>query len=404
MKNTSRKRFQRQAVVLLILDGWGIAKGKKGNAIANAKTPNLDFLSKRYPHAILRAAGEAVGLPPGNQGTSEVGHLNIGAGRIVDQSLVRINKSLKDKSFFRIKGLVSAIDHCKKYRRTLHLMGLLQDQGVHASQEHLFALMRLCKMRRFKDVAIHVFSDGRDTLPKSCMRYISALKRQIRKLGLGNIATLSGRYYSMDRDKRWHRTRKAYECIANGKGLRAKSIDSAVSQAYGRDETDEFILPTAIGSYEGLKNNDAVIFYNFRYDRARQITMAMVEPGFAGFKRKMKEIFFVGMTDYYKGMRARIAFQPLKLKNTLGEVISRHGMKQLRVAETEKYAHVTYFFNGLQEKPNRGEDRILIPSLKVATYDLAPRMRAYEIAKRLLKNWTQQNMGLLWRILQMATW
>jgi len=360
-------------VVLIIMDGWGVRKQRKGNAPKIARTPNLDYYSKNYPYTTLYASGEHVGLPKKNQGSSEVGHLNIGAGRMVVQNLVRINQAIRDKSFFRNKELLDAIRHCRKKQKTLHVMGLLQDQGVHAHQRHLYAIL---KMARGIKVAMHVFTDGRDTPPKSAMGFLRQLKV--------GVATVSGRYYAMDRDNRWNRTKMAYIAVAEGIGKKARTAKDAVTKAYARGETDEFIKPTVIGDYPGMKQGDAAIFFNFRFDRARQLTKAFVDSKFDGFKRVKKDIRFTCMTEYYKGLK-HVAFKPLDLGNNLGMVLSKKGIRQLRISETEKYAHVTFFFNGLVEKPCKGETRILIHSPKVATYDKQPEMSVYKIAERLIK-------------------
>ncbi|VVB73748.1 2,3-bisphosphoglycerate-independent phosphoglycerate mutase [uncultured archaeon] len=383
-------------VVLIVMDGWGIRKERKGNAIAMARPRNFLSLWKEYPHATLKAHGEFVGLPKGIQGNSEIGHLNIGSGRIPNVPLVRINKAIKDGSFFRNRTFVGAIDHCRKRKSRLHLMGLVQDQWVHAHQDHLFALLELCAKERFRDVDIHFISDGRDTPPKSALRFLAKLESVIRRTGVGRISTVIGRYYAMDRDNRWERTRLAYSELAGNPERRAPTARDAISQAYRLGETDEFIRPTAIGDFDGIKDGDSVIFFNYRLDRARQITKAFVEKRFKGFERKrMKEIYYVAMSEYYKGMPAHVAFKPTFMRDLLGEIVSRKGIRQLRISETEKYAHVTFFFNGQVEAPNKGEDRILIPSLKVPTYDLKPEMRAHEISDRLVSEIGKGKYGVI---------
>jgi 2,3-bisphosphoglycerate-independent phosphoglycerate mutase len=372
-------------VVLIVMDGWGIRKERKGNAIAMAKPKNFLSLWKRYPHTTLKASGEFVGLPKHIQGNSEIGHLNIGSGRIPDIPLIRINKAIKDGSFFKNKTLIGAINHCKKRGSTLHLMGLVQDQWVHAHQDHLFALLELCAKENFRNVDIHFFSDGRDTPPKSALRFLAELEKVMRRTKVGRIATVIGRYYTMDRDTRWERTRMAYSGLTGKPERSAPTARDAILQAYSLGETDEFIKPTAIGDFNGIKGGDAVIFFNYRLDRARQITKAFVERNFKGFPRKrMENVYYVSMSEYYKGMLTHVAFKPIKMRNLLGETISGKGLRQLRISETEKYAHVTFFFNGQIEKPNKGEDRILIPSLKIPTYDLEPEMRAREITDKLV--------------------
>lgn len=381
--------MRKKPLVLIILDGWGITTDKTRSGPYLAKTANIDNFWNKYPHAKLHASGEYVGLPKGNQGTSEVGHLNMGAGKIVYQSLVRINKSIEDWSFFKNKEFVAAINNCKKHNSTLHLMGLLQDQGVHAHQEHLYALMKLAKKMGMKKdkVAIHIFTDGRDTLPKSSLGFVKKLQNQIKKIGIGFIATVIGRYYIMDRDKRWNRTKIGYDLLNEGKGKIAEDPIQAIQESHKGGITDEFIKPIVINGYRGIKDSDSLIFYNFRWDRARQITKAFTDKKFSYFKRKNKKIFYVCMMEYYKGVNAPVAFGLLNFGKGLAEILSKHNLKQLKVAETEKYAHVTFFFNGLIEKPYRGEDRVLVPSnRKVPTYDYAPEMKAYEITNTVIKS------------------
>jgi 2,3-bisphosphoglycerate-independent phosphoglycerate mutase len=377
-------------LVLVICDGIGINKKKQGNAFAMAKKPNFNRLLKRYPTAVLKPSEEGVGLPKGYQGNSEVGHLTIGSGRKLLQELLRINQSINNKSFFKNKGVIRAINHAKKHKRALHIMGLLQDQGVHAHIGHLFAILKLAKEKNIKDVYIHVFTDGRDTPSKSAKTYLNQLETYLRKEGIGKIATIVGRYYAMDRDKRWTRTEIAYRAINNAEGKRFESWKDALKDAYACGESDEFIRPRIIGEYKGLMDNDAVIFYNFRYDRARQLTKALVEPNFKDFHRRLKKIFFTAFTEYYRELKSlnnvAIAFPQEKIKNLLGEILSKNRIKQLRISETEKYAHVTFFFNGLREKPFRYEERILIPSPKVPTYDLKPEMSVYEVTDKLIEN------------------
>lgn len=382
-------------VVLVIMDGWGIAKKGKCNAISRANTENFDYFWKNYPHTTLKAHGEFVGLPKGCQGSSEVGHLNIGAGRVVFQSLGRINKGIKEKSFFRNSAFLSAIKNCKRKKSSLHLMGLVQDEGVHSHQEHLFALLELCRKEGLKNVFVHFFADGRDTPPKSALKFLKVLEGRMRKLKTGKIAIVCGRYYAMDRDNRWERIKKAYEAIVEGRGIPAASAKAAIIASYKKRETDEFIRPTVIGNFSGVKNNDSVIFFNYRADRARQLTKAFVEKNFKGFSRKKINVIYVCMTQYYKGVPAEIAFPERHMKNILGEIISKKGISQLRISETEKYAHVTYFFNGEIEKPFKGEHRILIPSPKVATYDLKPEMRALDISKRLAREIDKEKYGFV---------
>jgi 2,3-bisphosphoglycerate-independent phosphoglycerate mutase len=371
--------------ILIIRDGWGYNPKSKNNFIKRARTPHNDFYVKNYPSGLLAASGEAVGLDKGFQGNSEVGHLTLGSGRIILQSMTRINRAIADKSFFRNKALVAAIEKAKKNKSKLHLIGLLQTQGVHAHISHLFALLDLCKKKNFKEVLIHVITDGRDAPVKESLKHIVALKKKMKTLGLGKIATVSGRYYAMDRDKRWVRTKLAYDCIALGRGPEFSDALAAVKDSYQSGKTDEFIKPTRISGYSGFKPKDSVIFFNFRTDRPRQLTQAIVEKKFSGFKRKFIPINFTAMTQYYRPFPAQVAFPDTPLKNLLGEVVARAGVKQLRISETEKYAHVTFFFNGQAEKANPVEERILIPSPKVPTYDYKPEMSADKIACRLVK-------------------
>ncbi len=368
-------------VLVLIRDGWGYRRSKKDNAIAQGNTPYTDELMRKYPHILLDASDGAVGLPKGFQGNSEVGHITIGSGRIPLQPLTRINKSIADRSFFKNKAFLKAINNCKKHHSAMHIMGLLQDEGVHSHIDHLYALLRLMKQHRLKKVYVHVFTDGRDAPPTAAKQKIKKLQEFLRRLGVGEIATISGRYYAMDRDRRWARTKKAYDAIIEAKA----PLIVPLEQCYKSDETDEFLIPRISPEYKGVQDNDSIIFFNFRTDRPRQLTQAIVEKNFKGFKRTPKKVCFVAMTDYYSPMNALVAFRKIKLKNVLGEVLSKHNLKQLRISETEKYAHVTFFFNGENEVPFKGEDRILIPSPKVATYDLKPEMSAYEITKRAIK-------------------
>jgi 2,3-bisphosphoglycerate-independent phosphoglycerate mutase len=372
-------------VILIIRDGWGYNPKKRDNPISLAKTPNEDFYLKNYPNGLLNASGEAVGLKKGYQGNSEVGHLTLGSGRIIFQSMARIDKSIKDGDFFKNKVLLEVINKCRKNKTTLHLIGLLQTQGVHAHIRHLFALLDLCKKNNFKQVLIHVITDGRDAPVKESEKHLAALNKKIKSLGLGKIVTISGRYFAMDRDNRWERTKETYECIVKGLGGEFKNALTTVKLCHKNGEMDEFIKPRKLEGYQGFQKNDGVIFFNFRTDRTRQLTAAIVEAKFKSFKRKLVPVNFVAMTQYYEPMNASVVFPNISLKNLLGDVISAAGMKQLRISETEKYAHVTFFFNGQKEKPNKGESRILIYSPKVATYDLQPEMSVFKIAERLAK-------------------
>jgi 2,3-bisphosphoglycerate-independent phosphoglycerate mutase len=375
--------------MLVILDGWGLTDKTEGNAIAHANKPNFDSLWSKYPHTELSASGLDVGLPQGQMGNSEVGHLNIGAGRIIYQDYTRINKEIKEGSFFSNDAFLNAIKNAKIHNTDMHLYGLLSDGGVHSHIEHLFALLKLCKEHELKNVYVHCFLDGRDVPPKSSINYIKSLEDYMKKLGLGKIATVSGRYYAMDRDKRWERTKLAYDALVNGEGEIASSAVEAVENSYSQGKTDEFVLPTVIIENEKpaarIKENDSIIFFNFRPDRARQITRAIVDKDFSGFERKYFKTYYTCMTQYDKTIEdVDIAYGPEKYKNTFGEYVSGLGYKQLRIAETEKYAHVTYYFNGGIEAPNPGEDRILIPSPKIPTYDLQPEMSAKIVTDKVL--------------------
>jgi len=368
-------------LLLAILDGFGYRREREGNAIAHAHTPNIDSFMKKYPLTLLEAGGTAVGLPPGQMGNSEVGHINIGAGRVVFQDSMRILKAIEDGSFFENDILKRAME--KARGSTLHLMGLIGPGGVHAMPRHLYALLEMAKREGIKNVYVHCFTDGRDTPPESAIEHVRELEKKIEEIGTGEIASITGRYYAMDRDNRWERTRMAYEMLTEGRGRKAKSAEDAIKKAYGAGETDEFIKPTVIKDRK-VGNGDVVIFFNFRPDRARQLTRAFVDETFDRFQRKRIGVHFVTMTRYMDGLDVEIAFDKVPLTNTFGEVISRHGLKQLRIAETEKYAHVTFFFNGGREEPFDGEDRCLIPSPKVATYDLKPEMSAYELTDELV--------------------
>lgn len=373
--------------MLMILDGFGLSPKSAGNAIAAAKTPNLDKIFSKYPKTSLSASGLSVGLPDGQMGNSEVGHLNIGAGRIVYQELTRITKSIEDGDFFENPALNAAMDHALSHDSTLHLLGLLSDGGVHSHISHLFALLTMAKKKGLSRVLVHCFLDGRDVPPRCAGQYIEALQNHMRQLGIGEIAVISGRYYAMDRDKRWDRVEKAYDAMTLGQGLSAATGCSAVDAAYQRDENDEFVLPTVTGAGT-VNDGDAMIMFNFRPDRAREITRAFADPDFDGFTRKktVKNLKYVCMTQYDATMPGvEIAFPPQTLKNTFGDYIASLGLSQLRIAETEKYAHVTFFFNGGVEAPADGEDRILVPSPKVATYDLQPEMSAPAVTERVLE-------------------
>ncbi len=379
--------------LLIIMDGWGYREEVEGNAVRLAGTPHLDALQAAYPFTLLKASGEAVGLPEGQMGNSEVGHLNIGAGRIVYQDLTRINMAIKDGSFFENKVLKEAFRRAKETGGKVHLLGLVSDGGVHSHIEHIYALLELAKREGLCDrTFVHAFTDGRDTPPTSGVEYLAALVRKMKELSCGRVASVSGRYYAMDRDKRWERTAQAYRALVLGEGYRANDPVEAVKAAYERGETDEFIKPTVI--YEGdhpvalIEDGDVVIFFNFRADRARQLTMALTKKDFREFERPKfpKLAYFVCMTLYDETFDLPVAFPPVHLKNIWGEVVSKANLYQLRIAETEKYAHVTYFFNGGEEEPFPLEERKLIPSPRdVPTYDLKPEMSAYEVTEEVIR-------------------
>lgn len=377
-------------VMLMILDGFGISNYEDGNAVKAAKHPNFTRLWNEYPHTEIGASGLSVGLPEGQMGNSEVGHLNIGAGRIIYQALTRITKSIKDGDLFENKALVKAVDDALKNNSSLHLLGLLSDGGVHSHIEHLKGLLMLAKKKGLEKVYVHAFLDGRDTPPASAINYVAELEDYMKEIGIGAIATVSGRYYAMDRDNRWERIELAYNALVLGKGEYANSAKEAIERSYHDNKTDEFVLPTVITengkATNVIKNGDSVIFFNFRPDRAREMTRALNDKKFEGFNRENLDLTFVTMTQYDKTIEnVEIAFKPEGYSNTLGEYISKLGKKQLRIAETEKYAHVTFFFNGGVEIPSENEDRALIPSPKVATYDLKPEMSAYEVTEEVLK-------------------
>ena len=373
-------------IVLAILDGFGYREEEKGNAIKQANTPNFDYLWKTFPHSLLDASGEAVGLPKGQMGNSEVGHLNIGAGRIVYQPLMLINNKIKDKTFFIYKEFLDIIKHVKKNDSKLHLMGLVSDGGVHSHIEHLFALLELCKMENLKNVYIHVITDGRDTLPDSCMKYIELLQTKIEKLEVGKIASISGRYYAMDRDNRWDRIQKYYNIIVNKTGKKESSINSCVEKSFKNKIYDEFIEPCIINENGIIEDNDGLIFFNFRGDRANEILTTLTNTEFKEFKTKnFKNLKVVTMMPVNKSVIATHAFELEKLNNTFGEYISKLGYSQLRIAETEKYNHVTWFFDGNKTVDYPKEKKLLVSSPKVATYDLQPEMSANQVTNSLLK-------------------
>ncbi|MDF2557579.1 MAG: phosphoglycerate mutase, 2,3-bisphosphoglycerate-independent [Bacillales bacterium] len=383
----------KKPVALIILDGFGYREETQGNAIAAAKKPNYDRLWAKYPHATVRASGEAVGLPDGQMGNSEVGHLNIGAGRIVYQSLTRVNVAIREGEFERNETFTEAVEHVKQKGTSLHLMGLLSNGGVHSHIDHMFALIRLAAKEGVKKIFVHGILDGRDVGPQTALEFIEQTENVFKEVGVGQFATISGRYYSMDRDKRWDRVEKSYRAMVYGEGNTYKTAREVVEDSYANAIYDEFVIPSVIVGETNSPNatindDDAMIFYNFRPDRAIQISNVFTNETFQDFNRGEKfpkNIFFVSLTLFAETVRGFVAFKPTSLDNVVGEIISKSGLKQLRIAETEKYAHVTFFMNGGRHDVYPGEERILIPSPKVATYDLKPEMSAYEVTDALLK-------------------
>lgn len=388
-------------LLLMILDGWGYSPNNEGNAIAHAHIPNFDQLQGTYPHTLLQASGKAVGLPDGQMGNSEVGHLNIGAGRVVYQELTRIFQAIKTGELGKNPVLIEAMERVKNGLGALHFMGLVSDGGVHSHLDHLLALLEMAKMQGIQNVFIHAVLDGRDVLPQSAKGYLSQLNDKLQELGIGQVATVSGRYYLMDRDQRWDRVELAYDALVAGEGIKAPNLFAAVEQAYDLRVTDEFVVPTVIIDDQGqpvgkIQSGDSVIFFNFRSDRARQISHAFVDEEFTGFVRKVHpQVHYVCLTEYDATLKAPTAFPPQNLENTLGEVLAQQHKKQLRIAETEKYAHVTFFFNGGVEDPCRGETRCLIPSPKVATYNLQPEMSTPEVTEELLKQIANESYDVI---------
>lgn len=391
--------MSKKPVALIILDGFGHREVTQGNAVAHAKKPNFDRLWAEYPHNFLTASGEAVGLPEGQMGNSEVGHLNIGAGRIVYQSLTRVNLAIREGEFEKNETFLGAINHAKENNTALHLMGLLSDGGVHSHIEHLFALLRLCAKENFKNVYVHGILDGRDVGPQTAEKYIEQTEKVFKETGVGQFATISGRYYSMDRDKRWDRVEKSYRSMTYGDGPVYSSAMEVVEDSYRNGIFDEFVIPSVITKEDGqpvakIQDNDSVIFYNFRPDRAIQISNVFTNEDFRGFDRGPgfpNNLYFVCLTHFSETVNGYVAFKPTNLDNTLGEVLSQNNLKQLRIAETEKYPHVTFFMSGGREAEFPGEKRILINSPKVATYDLKPEMSAYEVTEALLKELDEDN-------------
>ena len=379
----------KKPVILMILDGFGVGleAEKRGDAIKAAKKPNIDKLFAENPVTKIGASGLDVGLPDGQMGNSEVGHTNIGAGRIVYQELTRITKSIEDGEFFENEALLKAVDNAAQEGKALHIMGLLSNGGVHSHNTHMYAIVELAKKKGVKNVYVHAFLDGRDVPPTSGKDFVEECANKLKEIGLGKIATVMGRYYAMDRDNRWDRVEKAYSAMVYGEGNKACCPVKAVEESYANDVTDEFVVPTVCEENATVKPGDSIVFFNFRPDRAREITRTFVDPEFKGFERKngFFPLTYVCMTQYDASMpNVEVAFKPQTLKNTIGEYISNKGMTQLRIAETEKYAHVTFFFNGGVEQPYEGEDRILVKSPAVATYDLQPEMSAYEVTDKLV--------------------
>jgi 2,3-bisphosphoglycerate-independent phosphoglycerate mutase len=400
-------RTKYHPLLLLIRDGWGIGSSdpetakKTGDATFLARTPVLDGLLTRYPWTILGASGKSVGLPEGQMGNSEVGHLNIGAGRIVYQELTRISKEINDGIFFKNKELLEAIEQVKRKNSSLHLIGLCSDGGVHSHLEHLYALLEMARQNKVEKVFCHALTDGRDTSPTSGAGYLAQLVEKIDEIGVGKIATICGRYYGMDRDNRWDRVEKAYRALVFGEGEYCDSALMGVENSYSKNITDEFIVPIVVVNPDGspvatIQDNDSVIFFNFRSDRARQLTRSLTEKDFVSFERKKSpQIHTVCMTEYDETFHLPVAYPPEKLENILAEVLSRASLKQLRIAETEKYAHVTFFLNGGEEVPFPGEERHFTPSPKVATYDLKPEMSAPELTEEVLKRIRSDNYDFI---------
>ena len=383
--------MSKKPVVLMVLDGYGLSSNPEGNAIAMAQTPVMDKLMKECPFVEGQASGMAVGLPDGQMGNSEVGHMNIGAGRIIYQDLTRITKAIDDGDFFQNEVLLQAMENCKKNNSDLHLWGLLSDGGVHSHITHLYGLLEMAKKNGLSNVYVHAFLDGRDTPPASGKSFVEALQQKMDEIGVGKIASLSGRYYAMDRDNNWDRVEKAYNSLVKGEGVQATDAVQAMADSYANDVTDEFVLPTVIvengAPLSVVKPNDSVIFFNFRPDRAREMTRAFCDDKFTGFDRQFLPLTFVCFKDYDETIPNKlVAFQKEEITNTFGEFLAANGLKQLRLAETEKYAHVTFFFNGGVEDPNVDEFRLLVNSPKdVATYDLKPEMSAPEVGMDLVE-------------------
>ena len=375
---------RKKPLVLVIRDGWGIGDHGDGDMIWNADSEHAKYFEKTSPTTSLEACGEAVGLPAGTMGNSEVGHINIGAGRIIYQSLTRIDKSIRDGDFFQNEVLLNALNTAKERKSKIHLMGLIQEEGVHAATRHCHALLEFCKKNDFSDVVVHAFTDGRDTPPRSAAQHLEFLDGGMQRIGVGKMGVIVGRYYAMDRDNRWDRVKLAYDAIMKGVGTPAKNWKEAIDDSYAKGEFDEFVKPYLIDGYSGAGENDVIIFFNFRTDRVREITKAIVEKDFSEFETVKNNIFFVGMTHYYDNGNFSEVFPEIKNTNIFGEVLANAGLKQLRCAETEKFAHVTFFFNDQQNDKFPKETHILVDSPKVATYDLQPEMSAYLVRDKLV--------------------
>ena len=381
--------MDKKVTMLMILDGFGLNENDKANAVKMANMPNWEKILKQNPNTTIKTSGLDVGLPEGQMGNSEVGHTNIGAGRLIYQDFTRITKSIQDGDFFTIPELTNAIENCKKNNSKLHIIGLLSDGGVHSHTRHLYAILELAKRKDFEEVYVHCFLDGRDTPPASAEGYIVDLEKIMAEKGVGKIASICGRFYAMDRDKRWERTQVAYNAIVKGEGEKSNSAVKAIEDSYQKETFDEFVKPILITNAENevttISKNDSVIFYNFRPDRARQITRALVDEEFDAFQSEKLNLYYVCFTEYDQSMpNVHVAYKPEAIENTFGEYISKKGLTQLRIAETEKYAHVTFFFNGGREVPYANEDRILIPSPKVETYDMQPEMSAVEVTRNVV--------------------
>ena len=393
----SHASIPEKKVIVMILDGYGYREENFLNAVNDANKPIMDHIRGHYPHTLLEASEGAVGLPDGYPGNSEVGHLTIGSGRILNQSFVRVNKAIKDGSLMKNETLISAVENCKKNGTKLHIIALLQEAGVHGHLDHVMALIDLCAQEKFHDVLIHAITDGRDAPTTYSAELLPKLEKKLAAVGFGEVVTIGGRYYAMDRDTRRERTEAAYNALMLGKSTKDPFTDAltAIKACHAAQEMDEFIVPRVKAGYKGVQPNDSIIFANFRTDRTRQLTVAITDPAFDHFKRDFIPTYFVAMTQYYAGMLAHVVFPEVIVKEVLGEVVSKAGMKQLRISETEKYPHVTFFFNGQEEAIFPGEERILIPSPKVATYDLQPEMSVAEIAEKLCAELQQEKFDLV---------